>query len=310
MWFSDPDPLGQDSYAGTRKKDMIISASRRTDIPAFYTPWFMNRIRSGWCRVPNPFNPLQVSEISLRPEDVDVIVFWTRNPRPLFPHLGELEDRGHRFYFLATLMDNPGEIDAGRPRLNDALGTFRTLADRVGPDKVIWRYDPIVFSSLSGPDFHMDAFGRIASRLQGYTTRCIISFMHPYRKVQNRFIEKGIETVPCGEKKFGDLVLFMREEALSRGMDILSCASSQNLDMHGIGHGKCIDDELIRKVFGIEVARRKDPSQRKECGCVVSRDVGMYDTCLFGCLYCYATNSIENARLNYRRHDPDKPSLV
>jgi len=165
---------------------MIISASRRTDIPAFYTPWFMNRLRSGWCRVPNPFNPLQVSEISLRPEDVDVIVFWTRNALPILPHLKELEERGYRFYFLVTLMDNPRVIDAGCPPLNEGLRTFRDLANRIGPERVVWRYDPIVFSSLTDPDFHMRAFRRIAGWLEGCTSRCIISVVHPYRKAQRR----------------------------------------------------------------------------------------------------------------------------
>jgi len=289
---------------------MIISASRRTDIPAFYTPWFMNRLRSGWCRVPNPFNPLQVSEISLRPEDVDVIVFWTRNALPLLPHLKELEERGYRFYFLVTLMDNPRVIDAGCPPLNEGLRTFRDLANRIGPERVVWRYDPIVFSSLTDPDFHMRAFRRIAGRLQGCTSRCIISVVHPYRKAQRRFIEKGIDMAPCGEENLGDLMRLLKEEARDRGLDILSCASPSDLEMYGINPGKCVDDTYIKRVFGIDVTSRKDPSQRKECGCVVSRDIGMYDTCLFGCLYCYATNSFEKARANYRQHDPAKPCLV
>jgi hypothetical protein len=289
---------------------MIISASRRTDIPAFYTPWFMNRLRSGWCRVPNPFNPLQVSEVSLRPEDVDLIVFWTRSALPLLPHLKELEGRGYRFYFLVTLMDNPRVIDPGCPPLNSALRTFQSLADRIGPDKVIWRYDPIVFSTLTDPGYHRRAFRRIAGQLQGYTGRCIVSIMHPYRKARRRLIEKGIELTPWEENGGGDLMHSLGEEAHDRGIEILSCASPATLERFGINRGKCVDDTYIHKVFGIEVTHGKDPSQRKECGCVASRDIGMYDTCLYGCLYCYGTNSFEKARENYRRHDPAAPSLM
>jgi hypothetical protein len=289
---------------------MIISASRRTDIPAFYTPWFMNRLRSGWCRVPNPFNPLQVSEISLRPEDVDVIVFWTRNALPLLPHIEELQERGYRFYFLVTLMDNPREIDPGCPPLNSALRTFQTLVDRVGPEKVIWRYDPIVCSSLTDPGFHRRAFGQIAGRLHGYTKRCIVSLMHPYRKVERRLMSKGIALTTWEERNLGDLMRSLAKEAGERDMEILSCASAVDLERYGINRGKCVDDTYIREVFGIEVTHRKDPSQRGACGCVVSKDIGMYDTCLFGCLYCYATNSFERARANYRRHDSAGSSLI
>lgn len=289
---------------------MIISASRRTDIPAFYTPWFMSRVRSGWCSVPNPVNPLQVSTVSLRPEDVEVIVFWTRNARPLLPHLEELEERGYRFYFLVTLMDNPRQIDTGCPPVEVASRRFQALANRVGPEKVIWRYDPIVPSSLTDPGFHKRVFADLAGRLEGYTRRCIISMMHPYRKVRKRFTEKGIEVTPWAEKSLGELLGFLTGEAHKRGMEIFSCASPANLERYGVLPGKCVDDAYIRELFGIEVTRRKDASQREACRCVASRDIGMYDTCRFGCLYCYATHSFARAHANALRHDPAGPSLV
>jgi hypothetical protein len=289
---------------------MIISASRRTDIPAFYTPWFIHRIRAGWCRVPNPFNPAQVTEVSLRPEDVDVIVFWTRQPLPMMPHFEEMEDRGYRFYFLYTLMDNPREIDLNSPSLRSALRTFQRLADRIGPEKVIWRYDPIVLSSLTDSDFHKRTFHYISGELEGHTRRCIMSAVNPYRKAKRRFMERGIELLSSEGQEFGNLVQFMAEEARNRGMEIFSCAQTLDLDDHGVKHGKCIDDEYIERAFGIKVSHKKDPSQRKACRCVVSKDIGMYDTCLFGCLYCYGTNSFKKARENYRVHDPGAPSLI
>ena len=149
---------------------MIISASRRTDIPAFYAKWFMNRIRAGYCAVPNPFNRDQVSHVSLNPEDVDVIVLWTRNARPLLPRLAELDERGYRYYFQYTLMDNPHPIEAKSPPLEASQKTFRALADRIGPDKAIWRYDPIVFSNVTGPEFHQKTYEHIAQALRGHSS--------------------------------------------------------------------------------------------------------------------------------------------
>jgi hypothetical protein len=289
---------------------MIISASRRTDIPAFYSQWFMNRIRAGSCQVPNPFNPSQIAPVSLRPQDVDVIVFWTRDPSPMLPHLMELNGRGFRYYFLYTVMDNPRSIDPRCPSVTTSLRTFRALADRIGPDKVIWRYDPIAFTPHTGPEFHEEAFHRIAEGLKGHANRCIISTMNLYRKTRNRLSREGVRITPPEEKGFKNLMLFMAGQAEDKGMEICSCAVSLDLDACGIKRGKCVDDAYIRKVFGVEVTHRKDPSQRKACGCVISKDIGMYDTCLFGCLYCYATSSVEKARENLRKHNPDSPRLV
>lgn len=289
---------------------MIISASRRTDIPAFYASWLMHRLRAGWCLVPNPVHPSQVSEVSLKPEAVDVLVFWTRNALPLLPHLQELEERGYRFYFLYTLMDNPAALDPGCPPWRDALRTFQALADRVGSKRVIWRYDPVVLTTLTDPGFHMAAFARIAAGLCGHTERCVISMLHPYRKTEKRFAEKGIERKAFGEAAVGELMRFMAGEARSRGMEIQSCASEADLEVYGVRRGKCVDDAYLAEVFGIDAGHSKDPSQRKACGCIRSKDIGMYDTCLCGCLYCYATGSLHRARENYRRHDPAAPCLI
>ena len=149
---------------------MIISASRRTDIPAFYAKWFIHRIREGYCMVPNPFNPNQVSRISLKPEDVDVIVFWTRYARPLMPFLNELDDRGYRYYFLYTLMNNPRALEPKSPSHERSLNTFQSLSNRIGMEKVIWRYDPIVFTRITDPNFHRETYQSYWSeQLKGYT---------------------------------------------------------------------------------------------------------------------------------------------
>jgi len=296
---------------------MIISASRRTDIPAFYSEWFMNRVRAGYCAVPNPFNRNQVPHISLKPEDVDVapltIVFWTRNARPLLPHLAELDERGYRYYFQYTVMDNPRPIESKSPPLKASLKTFRALADRIGPERVIWRYDPIVFSNVTRPEFHQATYQHIAQALQGYTHRSVISIVDVYRKAQKRLrelAEQGVELLACEGEAFSDLMYALVHTAKENGMEIFSCAEEMDLQPYGVRPGKCVDSEYIARTFGISVISKKDPSQREACGCVVSKDIGMYDSCLYGCQYCYAVSSFERAKINYGRHDPNSPSLI
>jgi hypothetical protein len=292
---------------------MIISASRRTDVPAFYSDWFIKRIEAGHCHVPNPFNPTQVTKVSLRPDDVEAIVFWTRNASPLLPHLRDLQLKGYRSTFLYTVMNNPRVVDPRCPSLKEALATFKGLSDRIGPERVIWRYDPVVFSNVTNPDFHKNTYETIAKELRGYTSRSIMSIVNLYRKVRKRLTalrEEGIELMECGGEAFDELMGFMASVARDNGIALSSCAQERDLTAYGILPGKCIDDGLMREVFGLEVNHTKDPSQRKTCGCVISKDIGMYDTCLYGCVYCYATKSFEKAKENYRRHDPDVPSLI
>ena len=292
---------------------MIISASRRTDIPAFYFQWFMNRIRDGYCVVPNPLNPKRVSRVSLKSKDVDIIVFWTRDPRPALSHLSELDALGYQYYFLYTVMNNPRSIDVKTPPLETALRTFHRLADRIGPRKMVWRYDPIVFTTMTDAAFHRHTYQYIAETLRGYTGRSIISTLDLYRKARKRFREladKGIELRNCESDEYGHLMRTLARVARNNRMEIFSCAETNDLQAYGIPPGKCVDDTYIKSTFGLDVTHKKDPSQRKACGCVVSRDIGMYDSCLFGCRYCYATTRFEQAKINYRNHNPHSPMLI
>jgi len=295
---------------------VIISASRRTDIPAFYHKWFMNRIRAGYCVVPNPFNRNQLSRIDLTPKDVEVIVFWTRNPQPLLSSLSELDQLGYKYYFQFTLMNNPSFIETNKLPLSGAIKVFQELAKLIGYEKVIWRYDPIIFSPNTDIDFHLQQYADIARQLSGYTSRCVISFMDRYAKNNTRLkkIEKeqnikiySFEDIP---EVFSVFLPSIAKIANQYNMQLFSCAESCDLDSYGIKHGKCIDDDYINQVFQIEVNHKKDSSQLEACGCVKSKDIGMYDTCLFGCQYCYATTSFDKARENHRQHNPDSPSLI
>ena len=165
---------------------MIISASRRTDIPAFSAEWMVRRLKEGYCTVANPYNRNQVTTISLKPEDVDAIVFWTRNPRPLMPYLDELDSRGYRYYFQFTILGYTREIDAKSPAATTAVEAFRELAERVGPRRVIWRYDPIVFTGMTPPAFHQENVQRLAESLRGHTRRVVVSIVDMYRKIEKR----------------------------------------------------------------------------------------------------------------------------
>ncbi len=288
---------------------MIISASRRTDIPAFYAEWLINRIRAGYCTVPNPFYRKQVYQVSLRPEEVDVIVFWTRNPRPLLAHLDELDQRGFRYYFQYTIVGNPRDLDPKSPPVKVAVDTFRALSDRLGPARVIWRYDPIVLSPQTPPDFHRANFQRLAEALRGCTQRSLVSTVNLYRKAKRRLVTVDADQ-PWPAETLAELMRDLAALAQANGIDIFSCASEVDWQPCGIGAGKCVDDALIAKAFELPVLGKKDPGQRQSCGCVVSKDIGMYDSCLFGCRYCYATRDFARARQNYDRHDPQSPSLI
>jgi len=292
----------------------IISASRRTDIPAFYAEWFINRVRAGYCLVPNPYNRKQLSRISLAPNDVAVILFWTRNPRPMLPYLKELDDRGIRYYFQFTLMNNPREIDPHSPSLHAALETFRRLVEHVCPQRVIWRYDPILFTETTNREFHLEAFADIADQLENLTHRCVISIVDAYRKAKSRMLLlskiPGFKVEGYQPSLHEAMLQQMQGIASARGMELSSCAEEINLSHLGIKPGKCIDDEYIRAVFDIDVTHNKDKGQREACGCVESRDIGVYDTCILGCKYCYATSSFDKALMNYQQHDTEASALI
>jgi hypothetical protein len=293
---------------------MIISASRRTDIPAFYAKWFIRRIRAGLCMVPNPFNPSQISTIDLRSEAVDVIVFWTRFPRPLFPFIHELEDRGYRFYFQFTILNNPRLIDQRQPDLEHSIRVLCELSDRIGPQRVIWRYDPILLSNITSIQFHVENYARIAGALQGYTHRSVVSIMDFYPKTTRRMkvLERaGVHLITNDQVPalLHDLIPPIARAARENGMEIFSCAEPFDLIPYGILPGKCVDDDYIQNVFHIDVSHEKDSVQRKVCGCVKSRDIGVYNTCLFECAYCYASQNFESSRRRYQEHNPDSTSI-
>lgn len=285
---------------------MIISASRRTDIPTYYADWFMNRIREGYVCVRNPMNIHQVSRVALTSDVVDAIVFWTKNPVPMLPRLDEL--KAYMYYFQFTLNAYGRDVEAHVPSKNDVLvPAFRELAGRIGAERVIWRYDPIFLTPRYTIAYHAQYFEELARRLSGFTHRCVISFLDFYRNTESNM--RGLSLLPLGEGEMRELALRLAEIAHRYHMTIESCAEQVDLAPCGIAHGHCIDRALLESLLGQRLDLRRDPSQREACGCVASVDIGMYHTCLNGCVYCYANTTEEAAAVHFRAHDPASPLL-
>jgi hypothetical protein len=294
---------------------MIISCSRRTDIPAAYTNWLMRRLAAGFCTVPNPMNSKQVSRISLRPDDVDVIVFWSKNPAPLIPHLPELDRRGFRYYFQFTLNGYDRVIEPNVPDISTSIEVFRSLSTLVGPERVIWRYDPIILTRKTDVDYHVEKFSSIARALAGFTRRAVVSIVDRYRKTEQGFreLDQGgyeVQNDFSQSEALGILISRLAVLAHQVSFEIQSCAEDIDLRPFGVMPGKCIDDTLIERVFGLRVTALKDPSQRPACACVKSRDIGIYNTCPAGCRYCYATTNHARALEAVSHHDERSPSVL
>lgn len=285
---------------------MILSVSRRTDIPNYYSDWFYERIRDGYLYVRNPMNFHQVSKINLSPEVVDCIVFWTKNPQPMMARLEELAD--YSYYVQFTLTGYGNDIEPGVPHKRDRMiAVFQELSERLGNHRVIWRYDPILFNPVYTKEYHLHAFGQIAESLKGYTRKCVISYVDSYAKIQKRM--KALE---LREPEKEEIRAFSRELsriAQNAGMEIGACAEAMDLTDCGISRNHCIDQALIEAITGCPLKAGKDKNQRPECGCVESIDIGSYDTCRNGCKYCYASRSDEVILRNYRNYRVNSPIL-
>ncbi len=285
-------------------KAKIISASRRTDIPAFYSPWFINRVRAGFCVYPNPLYPSKRYRVSLRPEDVLGIVFWTRHPAPLMPYLEELDRQGFTYYFQYTVTGYPRSVEFRSPALGTALKTFVELSRRIGPERVIWRYDPIILNPKLTLPWHGDNFKRIADTLAAYTGTVVVSVVDPYARTQRRLgsADNGVSYDPGA---YAEVLAMVVAEAQERHLLVQSCAEG-DLPMAGISQGSCVDATRLLRLGGPPpLTKAKPHKQRKECHCHESVDIGINDSCGFGCLYCYATVSHEKALSTVRSHRPE-----
>lgn len=289
----------------------VISASRRTDIPAFYTEWLMNRVRAGFCHWLNPFSS-QVYRVSLDPQDVIAVVLWTRNPAPLLPHLPDLAARGLRCCAHVTLTGYGPPLETHNPAPEAVLRAFERLAARIGPDYALWRYDPIVISSLTPPAYHLERFASLAARLDGVTRRCTVSFVTPYGKVERNLRkltqQHGIRFDPPEDRRA--LLAGMVQAAAGHGIRLYSCCEDDYRLVPGMERGRCVDPDLLARLTGDATLSLAPRPTRPLCGCVESVDIGAYDTCVFGCAYCYATHSRAAALRRTASHDPADSLLM
>lgn len=311
----------------------IISASRSTDIPAFYSDWFINRLEKGYLVWKNPFNqkPLYVTFDNTR-----LIVFWSKNPKPIIQHLDYLNDKKLNYYFQYTLNDYVKEnLEPSVPSVESRIETFIKLSEKIGKEKVIWRFDPLILTDKIGVDELLHKIEKIGSELSPYTDKLVFSFadIGIYKKVQSNLNRSNIKYSEFDNVSMNEFANGLKELNQKWQLEIGTCAEKIDLAKYGIIHNKCIDDELIKRLFyddiklmeflGYELKKAdlfdikeelvpikkrnlKDKGQRELCGCIFSKDIGEYNTCLHLCEYCYANTSKKVVLDNYNRVKDNK----
>lgn len=269
---------------------MIVSASRRTDIPAFYGDWLMERIQVGFVDVKNPFNAAQITHVDLSPGAVDCFVFWTRNPEPFIKHLDRLDAMGYPYYFQYTITGYGSELERNRPGQEVAIETFVSLSERLGKHRVIFRYDPIILTDKYTISWHLETFGQLMARLGPHTERVVFSFVDAYRRTAKAMRAQGVHEI--SEAQMHQLAQGMMGIAAPFGVTLETCAEAIDLRAYGVRASSCVSAWLVERILGKTLdAKAPKHGGRGGCGCVKSVDIGSYHTCHHGCVYCYATGS-------------------
>jgi len=305
---------------------IIVSASRSTDIPAFYPDWFVERWKAGYIKWKNPFNgiPIYVSF-----EKTRAVIFWTKNPKPMRDHLDFLDKNVKNYYFQYTLNDYDKEgLDGKVGSLENRIITFKELSNRIGKDKVIWRFDPLLLTQQINVTELLGRIENIGNQIFQHTNKLVFSFadISIYKKVQNNLKKENIDYLEFTDEAMNEFAFGLQELNQNWNFQLATCAERLDLRRYGIAHNKCVDDDLLIKLFphdkelmtflGVEfteptlfepskqiIAKKtKDKGQREACGCISSKDIGEYNTCPHGCLYCYANTSKEIAIINYQSH--------
>lgn len=281
---------------------MILSVSRRCDIPAFFGEWFAGRLKEGFVCVRNPYNRGFVSKILLDPQTVDCIAFWTKNAAPFLQYLPQIDKLGYRYYFQFTITSYDRCIEKNIGDKEYIIQSFCALSQRIGKERVIWRYDPILLSSEITVDWHIEKFREMCGKLSGYTETVVISFLDEYKK-----LDKTKYRAPDQQEMLAIGNAFA-QIAHEYGLRIQTCAEA--ISIPGIEKGACIDKSLIERICGYPISAKKDKSQRGDCLCMESIDVGEYDTCSHFCEYCYANNRLKTIESKMKAHDPQSPLLI
>ncbi len=287
---------------------MIISATRRTDIPSYYGEWFVNRLKEGYVLIQNPYNANRYSKAILTRDAVDIIAFWTKNPIPFMKYLPIIEQMGYPYYFQFTITPYGKETEKGLPDKENLLDIFIKISDRIGKKRVVWRYDPIIISDRYTLEYHAECFSYMAKKLSNYTERCVISFVDSYKNVASRMGQDF--DCKMTKKNIFDVADIFSKIAKENNIELFTCAEEIGLDQFGIRHGACIDKDLIEQILGGSINSKKDKNQRKECQCIDSIDIGTYNCCANGCNYCYALTNDNTSLLNMKKHNPKSPVLI
>ncbi|MEA4831157.1 MAG: DUF1848 domain-containing protein [Oscillospiraceae bacterium] len=286
---------------------MILSASRRTDIPCYYSEWFMNRIRAGYVLTRNPMNHAQLSRIAITPDVVDCIVFWTKDSGNIISCLPELDRMGYNYYFQFTLTPYDRTIEPNLRNKTKIEEAFIELSKHIGKERVKWRYDPIIINASLDIAYHKLHFLRMCEKLSPYTNTVTISFVDMYPKLRTKLI------LPITEDKITELSAFIGKTAKEYGIRAVACCEKNDLTPFGIQKASCIDRELIERILSERAKPEKialdtlfpDRNQREGCGCCESIDIGAYNTCMNGCIYCYANNDPVSTARRHKAHDPN-----
>jgi len=309
---------------------VIISASRSTDIPAFYAEWFMKRLDEGYCKWVNPFNkrPQYVSF-----EKARAIVFWTKNARPMFKYLKKLDSKNINYYFTFTVNDYEAEgLEPKVPSLESRIETFKELSKNIGKKRVIWRFDPLILCDEVSVKKLLDKVKNVGDKLFQHTEKLVISFadIECYRKVKNNLKTSKLNNFrEFGREEIAEIAKGLQQLNSEWNIQIAACAEKSDLSKYNIKHNKCIDDELminlwdkdseLMRFLGYEPElfpdsksrpKLKDKGQRKECGCIVSKDIGQYNTCGHLCLYCYANTSAKVVEKNRKNLEKNSDSII
>ena len=285
---------------------MIIQTGMRTDIPAFYSKWFLNRIKEGYVCVRNPYNPKQVTKYSLSPEVVDLIAFCTKNPLPMLPFLDELKPYGQ--YWFVTITPYGRDVEPNVPDKETVMEGFKKLSDVVGVDSMGWRYDPIFIDKKHSVEWHITEFEKMAENLCGYTKTCVISFIDIYKKVERNFPEA--KSVHAEDRAMIGKAFV--KIAAKYGMVLKPCAEGEELAKYGADCSGCMTVHTFEIALHsrLEVPKRKKNQRNGECACLLGTDIGAYDTCGHLCKYCYANVNSTLVKENMRKHNPVSPFLI
>ena len=283
---------------------MIIQTGNRTDIPAFYSDWFANRLREGFVLVRNPFNPISITRYELNPQVVDLIGFCSKNPAPMLRYMNLLEPY-HQYWFV-TITPYGKDLEPNVPDYPTVIQSFQKLSRKVGIPSIAWRYDPILLSEAWTIERHIDVFQSMAAALSGYTNICVISFIDLYKKVKRNFPEA--KTVSTEDQ----IQLTKAFVAIGKqyGFTIKPCGESRTLEALGADCSGCMTVKTFETAIGQNLSVPPNPYNRKECACYLTGDIGQYNTCAHLCRYCYANAEEELVRHNLNDHDPQSPLLI